>query len=234
MDLREGASMTSTRHTSNTDDWRSPLYIVEPSRLWLGGVIDLDPASSEEANLTIGARSIFTCETNGFTREWWNIDGEPSTVFLNPPGGLCDALGLRVVRGGKKGAPGCEETGACGLPPGHTHTKPIQSAAKAWWFKLADEWKQGRVKAAVFLGFSIEIMQTTQVNTQGLMLDLPHDFVHCYPRSRVAFTNSAGKRVPGNTHASIIIGLHDSEHYGAHRMAFSNEFSKVGKCISPI
>lgn len=59
-----------------------------------------------------------------------------------------------------------------------------ESVQKAWWFKLAHEWAQGRVDAAIFVGFSIEILQTTQNEPKGL---LPLNFPFCVPRARIPF-----------------------------------------------
>lgn len=59
---------------------RTPVHIVEAARQVLG-VIDLDPASDEQANQTVKATRIFTREDDGLTIEWLG------RVFLNPPGG---------------------------------------------------------------------------------------------------------------------------------------------------
>ena len=43
------------------------------------GEINLDPASTEEANVVIGAEKIFTEQDDGLAQEW------EGRVFLNPP-----------------------------------------------------------------------------------------------------------------------------------------------------
>jgi ParB family chromosome partitioning protein len=65
---------------SVTVEWYTPSRYIEAARLVLGG-IDLDPASSAEANKTVKAASFFSEEDNGLTREW------QGRVWLNPPYG---------------------------------------------------------------------------------------------------------------------------------------------------
>jgi DNA N-6-adenine-methyltransferase (Dam) len=57
--------------------WTDERY-VEAARKVLGH-IDLDPASCDEANKTVGADKIFTKEDDGLKHEW------RGRVFLNPP-----------------------------------------------------------------------------------------------------------------------------------------------------
>lgn len=59
-------------------EWYTPSVIIEAVREVLGG-IDLDPASCEEAQETVQAKTFFTEEQNGLNQEW------SGRVFLNPP-----------------------------------------------------------------------------------------------------------------------------------------------------
>ncbi len=62
------------------DDWQTPLPVIEAARYALGGKIDLDPASSPEANVKrVGAAHWFDHVSNGLNFSWWG------TVFMNPP-----------------------------------------------------------------------------------------------------------------------------------------------------
>ena len=56
----------------------TPLCYIESSRLVMGG-IDLDPASSFEANSRIKAKRIFSEFDDGLTHKWYG------RVFLHPP-----------------------------------------------------------------------------------------------------------------------------------------------------
>lgn len=60
------------------DEWYTPSEYVESVRSVLGS-IDLDPASSEQANKVIRASKYFTKVDDGLTHEW------AGNVFLNPP-----------------------------------------------------------------------------------------------------------------------------------------------------
>jgi len=75
----------ATIHANEDPDWRSPEWVVEGFRELLVE-IDLDPASDEGANQTIGAERYFTVDDDGLKQRWCNETGYPSRVFLNPPG----------------------------------------------------------------------------------------------------------------------------------------------------
>lgn len=65
-----------------TDEWLTPLPILDLVREVLGD-LDLDPASSEQANERVGARDYFTCDSDGLSSVW----PDAGTVYLSPPGG---------------------------------------------------------------------------------------------------------------------------------------------------
>jgi len=183
------------RHSSENSEFMTPQWLTDWSHHVMGG-IDLDPASSEAANRTVRAKRIFTKADNGLFQEWHG------NVFLNPPGGYVDETGREVIFKTKTRR-GCKETGACGLPPGHKH-RGVESSAVFWWHKLMHEFEAGRTTCAVFLGFSLEILQSAQTFAGKQPLDFPGSI----PKQRIRFEteDENGVRVPGEqpTHGNII------------------------------
>ena len=84
-------------HDGN-DEWYTPAGVVGAARELMGG-IDLDPASTSEANETVQAKAIYTVEDDGLTQPW------RGRVFLNPPfsaqlkRAFCDRLRESVASG---------------------------------------------------------------------------------------------------------------------------------------
>lgn len=129
-------------HSKKTPKWGTPEEIAIRSRMALGGVIHLDPASSDLFNTTIGALFIFDEITNGLKSDWERVLGSGICVFLNPPGGL----------------------------------------VKEFWQKLIQNYAEGIVSKAIWIGFSIEQLCILQDS------DLyPLDFSTVIARKRVAF-----------------------------------------------
>lgn len=216
--------VVNPRHLSLSNDHFTPGPVVEAARFVMGG-IDLDPASSEIGNTVIRATRFFTPENNGLKQEW------TGRAFVNPPGAKSDNLERRVLIK-------CEETGECGLPIGHKH-EGTESSQKKWWFKLAQEYDAGRVTQAIFVGFSVEILQTTQVNPTIPIF--PLDFPLCFPRNRLAYwreehdgINGGMKLVEGKSppHASVLIYLPPKGDKNAVE-AFRERFSVLGRVLIP-
>lgn len=210
----------AARHSSETNEHYTPSVVVEAARLAMGG-IDLDPASCEAANRTVQAREWFTAKDNGFMRDWHG------RVFLNPPGGSCDGYGVSLIRATKLAAGAPAQKGFF-YADGTQARDGSQSAAKAWWFKLLREYKAGRIEQAIFVGFTVEILQTTQVDPPD---DLPPvaAFPLCLPSRRVAYlTPRDGEVVVGSSppHASVIA------YVGVYVEAFRQAFAPLGRVIN--
>jgi ParB-like chromosome segregation protein Spo0J len=74
----------ASRKPGNSNEWNTPSQYVEAVRAVLGE-IDLDPASSEQANRSVHAKSIFTIHDDGLTKPW------QGSIFLHPPTGGAQA-----------------------------------------------------------------------------------------------------------------------------------------------
>lgn len=115
-------------------------------------------------------------------------------------------------------------------PPGGTVKNPgsiTRSRQALWWWKLQEEYKANRTAGGIFLGFSIEVLQTTQMMEDIL---LPLDFPFCIPRKRLAYDLGVGhKRITGDSppHGNVIVYLPTREDPSARR--FEAEFSHIGK-----
>ena len=213
------------QHSSSSFDFNTPPNIVEAARKVLGR-IDLDPASSDLGNTIVQASRIYTLAQNGFTKPWYR--GAPefaSNVFLNPPGGKCDVDGTPATKR-HPGAPYTRVTDS--QPP-----KKLLSAQKTWWYKLVDEYCSRRVASAIFVCFSIELLQNAQVTE--FSMDLPTDFPICYPRTRLAYyKNESGKLVKAvqPPHASCIIYL-PPDSPSDRLTRFREVFGEIGVVVVP-
>jgi hypothetical protein len=218
----EGENHMNARHSTESGEHYTPALIVEAARHTLEA-IDLDPCSCEVANRVVRAAKYYTKEVNGFLQPW------SGRVFLNPVGGWNDNLGRQVIKASKrKGVeiPGCTVTGDCGLPPGHKH-RDVDSSQKRWWQELVVQWAAGDVTAAIFVCFSIELLQSTQVDQQG---PIPLDFPICYPATRVSYIKPDGTVGGSPPHASCIICVSNELDMVTR---FKQAYSPMGRVVVP-
>jgi ParB family chromosome partitioning protein len=73
---KDGAALLS----SDTNEWYTLSEYIEAARVVLEE-IDLDPATCEEANKVVKAKTIYTIDDNGLSQKW------KGRVWLNPPWG---------------------------------------------------------------------------------------------------------------------------------------------------
>lgn len=103
-------------------------------------------------------------------------------------------------------------------PGGKTCNK---SNVVLFWQKLMDEVAEGRVKHAIFMGFSIECLQTTQQCTKSVA-----EFPICIPSKRIKFSAKNGT-YNAPSHSNVIAyvpgNVDETER-------FISTFRSVGMC----
>lgn len=197
--------MSVVQHSSASNEHYTPWPIIAAARTTMGQ-IDLDPASCEFANRTVKATKFHDgVVTDGLVCDWGDARNGGSNVWLNPPGGTVERSPLWWT----------------------------SSTANMFlfWSKLVHEWKEGRVRQAVFMGFTLEIFQTSQGSQQWIG-DLPF----CVPNERIKFMKRVGDgliegRAPG--HSNVIVYLPplplSDPFESRHCRGFYDAFSFLGK-----
>lgn len=205
------ANGVKARHSSASVEHYTPPEIVEAARATMGG-IDLDPFSCPTANKTVRAHSFFSDPL------------APGAEALSV-GGFDRDWYDRVF---------------CNPPGSKDPDSKNESNQKRAWFKLASEYDSGRVTQAIFIAFSLELFQTTQIKVPGY-LKIPLQFPICYARKRVAYMHpnddgsvSVGASPP---HSSAIVYLPPPSsdplcvRPGVH--AFRLHFASIGHVVVP-
>lgn len=110
---------------------------------------------------------------------------------------------------------------------GKAFVNPPGKLKKQFWNKLVDHWSAKDVTAAIYIAYSIEELQTSQVGTKFSLLDFPI----CYPDRRVSYVNiDTGLGMTKPTHASAIVLVADP--YGLDAK-FWQSFHSYGKVVIP-
>lgn len=163
---------------SGSNEAYTPPHIVDAVREALGGTIDLDPCSCALANEEVKASHFYArastesyddCTTlegcSGGLFLPWGAKSNPTTVFVNPPGGF---LNKETFEPSTRGA----------------------SSASVWWETTYEAWASGEVDAAVYYCFRLDVLQTVQ----ELDCPPPHSFPFCIFGERPRHWNKSTPR----------------------------------------
>jgi hypothetical protein len=74
------------QHSNESCEWYTPQSLIACVQNVFGGAPDFDPASSEEANKLVGAKSFLTKEDDALSEKDWPTN-DKSKIFMNPPSG---------------------------------------------------------------------------------------------------------------------------------------------------
>jgi hypothetical protein len=180
--------MTVAQHGSATNEHPTPVDIVERARSLMGG-IDCDPASCAEFNERVRATTFYGIADDGLVQTWHG------RVFLNPPGGKLKRAGGRWVP--VKAGPG-------------------ESSMRVWWDVLAHKWLANEIEQAFFVGFTLEILRTSQSCALSVQA-----FPRCYPKDRLPFKGDQP------THANVLVWLPPIE-------SPTRAFDELARCFGTV
>lgn len=110
---------------------------------------------------------------------------------------------------------------------GRVFLNPPGGLVRPFWEKLVAHWRAGDVTEAIWIGYSLEQLQTLQ-----RFKDTPLDFPLCFPRKRIAFESPHDGKKKSPTHANYIAYLNRSRDAGEATGDFVTIFSQFGACIA--
>lgn len=183
-------------HLSLSQEHPTPVAVVSAAIRVLGD-IDLDPASCAEFNRRVLAREYYGLPQDGLALPW------SGRVFLNPPGGTFTAKRKKKIDPMPAQDP---------IDMAHKARWKTDSRATAWWRRLVTEYAAGNVEQAIYIGFTLNILQSSQ----SPHWPNPLDFSICVPAQRLCFQGDQP------THGNVIVYL------GAHRETFREAFAEIG------
>ncbi len=207
----------NARHLALSGEWMTPTKYVEAARTTLG-FIYRDPCGSELSNERVRASHLHTKDDDGLSEDNRNWG---STLLVNPPGSCSepeleeDGESLLLDMRGKPvlSFPGCGDF----VSQGKRRTVCSCQLVKRYWRNLVRCWQQGWVEGFVWVGFSLEQLQSLQ----GTALLAPTDFALCFPAKRIAY-DRAGVASKAPPHGSFFA-------YGGSRPeVFARMFGQFG------
>jgi hypothetical protein len=183
-------------------DFVSPPNLVAVTTSFFGGQIDLDPASSEEANVLINAYRFFTQVDNGLNQIW-----KAQSVYLYPPR---DFLLYNEQ------------------PPDHVLFKRKRrfqkSAQRVWLEEILRKYKRAEFEEAIIFLTSSEVALLV---TQKLKIDLPMCIMKEHPQ---LLLDEPGLPKLTNTRClGFVLYLPSPTNTEQRIMEFTTQFSILGR-----
>ena len=183
-------------------DFVSPPNLVAVTTSFFGGQIDLDPASSEEANILINAYRFFTQVDNGLNQIW-----KAQSVYLYPPR---DFLLFNEQ------------------PPDHVLFKRKRrfqkSAQRVWLEEIMRKYKRAEFEEAIIFLTSSEVALLV---TQKLKIDLPMCIMKEHPQ---LLLDEPGLPKLTNTRClGFVLYLPSPTNTEQRIMEFTTQFSILGR-----
>lgn len=123
---------------------------------------------------------------------------------------------------------------------GNVFINPPGGLVAEFWRKLLKEWQIGRVSQVVWIGYSLEQLQTLQNISAS---HTPLDFATCFTKKRIAFVENTAKqalrveklRAQGKKPSVSSSPSHSNyiTYLGARRDEFREAFSQFGQVVQP-
>lgn len=185
--------------SNKTDQWFTPPEILNRVSKVFTSFMDLDPCGSVESNKMVQANKVIAENGVDYLHDavyWYQQSGGLSlgNIFCNPPSGK------------------------------YSGTKPEYrglSNPAAFFKALNFDYDNGICYQYIFLGYSIEQLQTIQAKTE-----FPDACLICIPKQRVRFVDQSGNR-NSPTHGNFIV------YRGPHPHRFHREFESLGMILKP-
>ena len=139
------------------EDYISPVDVLATTAAFFGGSIELDPASSENANTYVGAQKYFSPRENGLKQSW-----KAKNVYLYPPKSVLYSM---------------EQ------PPEYRlyvkRRRFVKSAQRIWMEEMLRRYRHSEFDEGVLFLTSTEVALIT---TQRIGLDLPVCIMKEHPK----------------------------------------------------
>ncbi len=164
-------------------EWYTPSWITDLASELMGG-IDLDPASCEIANRTVGAKHFYTKEDDGLTKDWFG------NVFMNHPFGKSEAACRKSKTEPNKWL--CKNQ-RC-IKRGYHNENYVPGNAD-WINRFISQYEQDKFRRGVAITFA---------STSENWFRPLYKFPRCWLYDRVNFVDANGNEIKGSPKGCVL------------------------------